>query len=225
MAFRADEAERVGLDRATDYLITRLMGVEPPEKERSLEKLLEILEELGPVVDSYPSWHPLVCNQKAGPLTWPITTPSRECGYKGIDHPQFFANGFIACPYGDGQDLIDSVEALSSHPVANITAERLDVKFYNTEAVSILVKCEWARPLSNSGMIPAALAIPLILEQELPCWRYSDLAETWESMRPYFLGRPHGARSSLFIDQECGLVIKKIWNALINTGMYGPIKV
>ena len=68
-------------------------------------------------------------------------------------------------------------------------------------------------------------AMPLILEQEVPCWKWSERAETWETMRPYLLGTPHGSRSSLFVDQETGQAIKKIWNSLIHTGMFGPVKV
>jgi hypothetical protein len=44
-------------------------------------------------------------------------------------------------------------------------------------------------------------------------------------MQPYLLGAPHGSRSSLFVTQETGQTIKKVWNLLINTGMFGPIKV
>ena len=44
-------------------------------------------------------------------------------------------------------------------------------------------------------------------------------------MRHYFLGSPHGSRSSLFVSQETGQAMKKIWEALIHTGMFGPIKV
>ncbi|MGB5235252.1 MAG: hypothetical protein WBN85_08775, partial [Candidatus Macondimonas sp.] len=75
------------------------------------------------------------------------------------------------------------------------------------------------------GMIPLSIAMPLILEKEVPCWHWAEVAETWETMRPYFLGRPHGGRSSLFVSQETGQAIKKTWNALIFTGMFGPIKV
>lgn len=74
-------------------------------------------------------------------------------------------------------------------------------------------------------MIPLSLAMPLLLEQEVPCWEWSQVAEPWESMRPYFLGTPRGARSSLFVSQETGQAIKKIWEALIYNGMFGPIKV
>lgn len=44
-------------------------------------------------------------------------------------------------------------------------------------------------------------------------------------MRPYFLGTPNGSRSSLFVTQETGQVLKTLWNTIINTGMYGNIRV
>ena len=65
----------------------------------------------------------------------------------------------------------------------------------------------------------------LMLEEEVPCWREAQLAETWETMRYYILGSPHGSRSSLFVNQETGQALKNIWKALIHTGMFGPIKV
>ncbi|WP_290525927.1 hypothetical protein [Alcanivorax sp.] len=183
---------------------------------------MDIVDELGPVVDTYPTWHPLVCNHDGRS---PVTTPSKSCGYRGLDHTRHFFNGFITCPYGDGQEVIDSVNALPIHPIAHITAERLDVKLYNPEATPILVKCNWDKPLGMDGMIPLSIAMPLILEQEIPSWRWAQVAETWETMRYYLLGSPHGARSSLFVNQETGQAIKKIWNSLIYTGMFGPIKV
>jgi hypothetical protein len=89
----------------------------------------------------------------------------------------------------------------------------------------VLVKSTWNKPLLLDGTIPLSVAMPLILEKEIPGWRWAEVAETWETMRPYFWGSPHGARSSLFVNQEANQAIKKIWNALIYTGMYGPIKV
>jgi len=64
-----------------------------------------------------------------------------------------------------------------------------------------------------------------MLQKEVPCWEWATLGETWETMRPYFLGSPHGSRSSLFVNQETALTMKKIWHLLINTGMFGSIKV
>lgn len=224
MAFRADEAAQNGFEEVQRYLIPRVRGTDDPQTEKSKKALQDIVDELGPVVDGYPSWHPLVSNHDAH---HPVRLPSPLCGYKGLDHTRYFANGFITCPYGDGQEVMDSVAALAQvhNSVAVLTAEKLDAQFYNSETTPILVKCEWLIPLSLEGMIPASIAIPMILEKEIPCWRWAQFAETWETMRPYFLGTPHGSRSSLFVSQETGQQIKKVWETLIYTGMFGPIKV
>ena len=63
-----------------------------------------------------------------------------------------------------------------------------------------------------------------MLEQELPCWRWSERAESWAVMRPYLLGAPHGKRSSLFVDQETALAMKKAYMAMVESGMFGPLK-
>lgn len=220
MAFRADEAARAGFDEVVDYFVSR--NTVPAGRARSRAALDDIHDDCGPVVSAYPSWHPLVWHHDDHS---PQTIPSERCGYKGLDHTRYFANGFITCPYNDGQAVFESVANLPAHPAAAITARKLDVELYNSGATAILVKCEWDKPLASDGTIPLSIAIPLILEKEVPCWKWATRAETWESMRPYFLGRPHGSRSSLFVNQESGQAIKKIWDSLIHTGMFGPIKV
>jgi len=220
MAFRADESANSGFELVRNYFVPR--DIEPEEKVRSENVLLDIVDKYGPVVDSYPSWHPLVTHHDD---QCPVTTPSDMCGYKGLDHTRYFVNAFITCPYGDGQEVIDSVDSMPQSLAATVTAERLDVKLYQSHATPILVRCDWIKPISYNGMIPASVAIPLMLQKEVPCWEWATRGETWESMRPYFLGSPHGARSSLFVNQETGLTMKKVWNLLINTGMFGPIKV
>jgi len=220
MAFRADEAANRGFESVKNYLIPR--DIKPDERERSENKLLDIVEKYGPAVDAYPSWHPLVTNHED---EMPATSPSTICGYKGLDHTRYFVNAFISCPYGDGQEILDSVEDLPYSPIATITAERLDVQMYQPDANPILVSCNWEKQISTNHMIPASIAIPLMLQKEVPCWERATRGETWETMRPYFLGSPHGSRSSLFVNQDTALTMKKIWNLLINTGMFGPIKV
>ena len=220
MAFRAEEAAMNGQEEAKRYLVRREFDAK--ERQRSEDAFLDIVEKYGPVVSSYPSWHPLVTHHDDRD---PVTTPDIRCGYKGLDHTRYFRNAFITCPYDDGQDVIDAVDALPSHPFAVITAERLDVKFYSPSATPILVRCDWEKPLARDGMIPASLALPLMLQKEVPCYEWSKVAETWESMRHYFLGSPHGSRSSLFVSQETAMTMKRVWELLINTGMYGPIKV
>ncbi|MFZ6723593.1 hypothetical protein [Undibacterium sp. Ji49W] len=221
MVFRADEAARIGYEQVENYLLPRSREVSEADRAHSKKALLEIANKLGPVIDSYPTWHPLVTHHDS---QHPTTTPSDQCGYKGLDHTRFFANGFITCPYGDGQKIIDSVRELPPQHAATITARILDLKLYNPNATPVLVECIWKKPLEANGMIPLSTAIPLILEKEVPCWEWAQVAETWESMRHYLLGSPHGSRSSLFVSQETGQAIKKVWNELINTGMFGPIK-
>lgn len=221
MAFRADEAARIRNEATENYLLLRPKDASAADRAHSRQRLADIVSEIGPAIDAYPSWHPLVCNHEDNQREL-ARVPNKECGYLGLDHTRFFSNGFITCPYGDGQRVIDSVNALPRHPVAIITAERLDVQFYNSSATPILVKCEWALELED-GMIPLSTAMPLFLEKEVPTCRTAQVAETWETMRPYILGTPHGSRSSLFINQEAGQAMKKVWESLINSGMFGPI--
>jgi len=221
MAFRSEEAAEAGYASAKKYLVPR--DIEPKEREKSEEALAEIVEKIGPAVDSYPTWHPLVMQHDG---RHPERFPSRECGYEGLDHTRYFAHGFITCPYGDGQDVIDSVEKLSANTyhAASLTAERLETPFYSMNATPILVRCEWNEPLELGHLIPKKIAVPLMLEQEMPCWRWSQRAERWDTMRPYLLGEPHGNRSSLFVSQDTALALKKIYLSLVETGMFGPLK-
>lgn len=239
MAFRRDEAIEEGFERAARYLIPKELG--PKEQQELRYDLEDLTDRLGPVVDSYPSWHPLVCNHTAPedrygngfPLD-PITHPGRECGYRELDHTVYFANGFLSCPYhrDNGQEVIDSVngfwqsEATKRYGhVAHIEAERIEKPFYNAGTDPILVVCNWQKPMPNDRTIPKNIAIGLMLEEEVPGWRESQRGETWETMRPYLLGQPCGKRSSLFVDQETGQMMKKVYEALIYSGMYGPLKV
>ncbi|WP_256078355.1 hypothetical protein [Massilia sp. YIM B04103] len=222
MAFRADEAARLGYEDVESYFIPRARDMDEAQRTRSRVALQDLADTLGPVVDAYPSWHPLVSHHEGH---FPVVYPSAQCGYQGLDHTRMFANGFITCPYGDGQEVIDSVQSLPYNPAATITAERLDFQLYNPDVTPIVVKCIWKNGLERDGTIPLATAAALLLAKEIPCWESAQVAETWESMRPYFMGRPHGSRSSLFVNQETGQALKKVWNTIIFTGMFGPIKV
>jgi hypothetical protein len=140
-----------------------------------------------------------------------MTRPSEDCGYLGLDHTIYFASGFLSCPYhkDNGQKIIDSVNELwkskayerYSH-VASIEAERVDKPFYSEGTDPILVVCNWLKPMPNDRTIPKNIAVGLMLENEVPCWRESECGETWESMRPYLIGEPCGKRSSMFLDEE-----------------------
>lgn len=218
MAFRADESASSGYERAKKYLIP--VAFPPDIRAESEEALLDIIDELGPVVEGYPTWHPLVSKHDG---RYPETSPSNRTGYTGLDHTRYFAHGFVTCPYAGAEDVIASALSIDHH-CASISAEELNVRFYAEGAKPILVKCEWKEPLSLGKLIPKRLAVPLMLEQELPCWRWSTRAERWEVMRPYFLGAPHGSRSSLFVDQETALAMKRAYMAMVESGMFGPLE-
>jgi hypothetical protein len=218
MAFRADEAASSGYERTRNYLIP--VTFSPEVRSRSEDVLLDIIDELGPVVEGYPTWHPLVSKHDKRN---PETTPNERTGYRGLDHTRFFAHGFITCPYAGAEDVIESARNIHHH-CATVSAEELDVQFYSDQAKPVLVKCQWSEPLMPGKMIPKKIAVPLMLEQELPCWRGSTRAERWEVMRPYLLGAPHGSRSSLFVDQETALAMKRAYLAMVESGMFGPLK-
>jgi hypothetical protein len=219
MAFRADEAAVSGYEKAKSYLVSRHFS--PALRERSEAALREIVDAIGPAVDGYPTWHPLVAQHDGRN---PEMYPSERTGYVGLDHTRFFAHGFITCPYHGSEKVIESAHKIVCPPGVSISAERLDVPFYMENAEPVLVRCDWERGLEPNHTVPKALAVPLMLEQELPVWRWSSRGETWETMRPYLLGDPHGSRSSLFVTQDTALAIKKIYLSLVESGMFGPVK-
>jgi len=226
MAFRADEESEDGRRRAFEYLITR--HLDPKTRPASEAKLHELIDQFGPVVEAYPSWHPLVSSYEFDPdegPPQPRTTPGHENGYQGLDHTIYLRQAFITCPYGGAKRVIEAVDNLKEHPRFSITAEQIDEPLYMPNATPVLVKCKWFRPMERDGTIPKSLAVPLMLEQEVPGWRKSKVAETWETMSSYILGLPRGSRSSLFVNQETGQALKSIYTTLIYTGMYGPIYV
>ena len=77
VAFRADEAASNGLERVKNYLLPRHLS--PAERERGEKILTEIINKCGPVVEGYPTWHPLVSNHDDRS---PETLPNEECGYR-----------------------------------------------------------------------------------------------------------------------------------------------
>lgn len=219
VAFRADEAAEVGLERAKRYLIPRSLTAD--ERQQAERALSDIVATCGPVIGGYPSWHPLVA--KSLKASDQVTIPSERCGYRGLDHTVYFAHGFVTCPYGDGEEVMHSANDIVGPKDIYVTAEVIDAPFYSNGTTPILVKCEWVADLEKGFTIPKSLAVPLMLEKEVPAWRWSDVGETWENMRSYILGSPHGARSSLFVTQDTALAMKKIYEAMVNSGMYGPI--
>jgi len=223
-AFRAHEAADVGRELAVQEFITRNLSAE--QRKKSEMMLHGLIDQWGPVVSAYPSWHPLVTSSPRKGNSrgiHPQIRPNEKTGYAGLDHTIFLKNAFITCPYGGDETILKSVKELEATSCARIEAEVLGFKLYHEKATPVLVTCEWDEEMEADGTIPKKLAVPLMLEQELPSWRWAQVAESWETMRPYILGSPQGSRSSLFVNQDTGQTLKTIYTALIDTGMYGPV--
>lgn len=224
MAFRAQEESIKGRESAVERFITKYLTQE--KRAQSEQALHRLIDEWGPVVSAYPAWHPIVTSVQGytrEKFSHPHTRPSEKTGYQGLDHTILLKNAFITCPYGGAETILDSVEQLEDTSFAKIRAEALDFELYHRDATPVLVKCIWSHPMETDGTIPKRLAVPLMLEYEVPMWRWSEVAETWATMRSYILGSPHGSRSSLFVNQETGQTLKSLYKTLIETGMFGPI--
>ncbi|RWR31311.1 hypothetical protein D2T31_04735 [Sinirhodobacter populi] len=218
-AFREHEAIERGFEKARRYLVPREST--PAERKKALEVLHDLIDELGPVVDWYPSWHPLVGQHD--PRS-PVRTPSEQCGYKGLDHTVHFAHGFVTCPYHDAEQVISSVASINVPHGASLSAERIDAPLYNSGTQPVIVRCDWETPLELGKLVPKRVAVGLMLDQEIKNWHWTSLGESWETMRGYFLGEPHGARSSLFVSQDTAMAMKRIWLAIIESGVFGPVR-
>ncbi|MCP5647212.1 hypothetical protein NL315_08225 [Klebsiella pneumoniae] len=220
MAFRAEETVTANFEKAYNYLIPNGSSLEERDRIRAI--LQDIVEECGPVVDGYPAWHPFMLD--ADRTKWSPVQPENTSAFSRLDHTIYFRDGILTCPYGNGADeLIETIRSLS-HQDAWFSAEKIkDVVLYNESAVPLLIKCDWnfSEKWEDDGTYPAKVAIALMLEYEVPNWRTAIYRESWEKMRGQLMGYPHGARSSLFVNQQTGQKMKNVWNQLINTGLLG----
>lgn len=211
MEFRYPTASAEANMNAMKYLTQNLSA---PEKGR--EEVESLLKVLGTSITSYPSWHPI------------LTIPRRpgdersDLGslYEGTDHTIFFVRGFVTCPYSE-----DGANALVEHvnTLTGLSAYRTDTKLYSDHAYPVVVEAIEVM-LEADGTIRSRDALAWCVQELVRNAHHAQVAETWWSMRSYLLGEPHGSRSSLLVNQYTGGHMRKILEALNNSGMYGPVK-
>lgn len=223
MAFRANEAKEDGFKKAVQYLLSPKQ-FKTNEIQDGKYWLNDMVDKWGPVVDQYPCWHPLVATGNTN-VYIPPSLPNNDTGYQEIDHTIYLRDAFITCPYSNGNKLMESIDKINFPKFVKVTCEKLDVSLYNEMATPLMVTCSWSNMTTFDQTIPQREAVALMLENELPCWRTAEVAEMWESMRPYFLGQPCGSKSSLFVNPKTGQAMKRAWEAIIFAGVFGPIKV
>lgn len=228
MPFRASESVEAGFQYLQQYFFNVPgNGFSPEEKAKGLETLRALMKRIGPVVDNYPIWHPIVRHAVKTLNLLDRTKPSIETGYEALDHTVCFAHGFISCPYSEkaAAELIASVSKLpTKKDPLSPHAKRLSTPIYAVGACPVLVSCPWpANALLPDRTIAPYYAVSLMLQSLLRLQKYFTEPKSWDDMLPYLLGEPHGRRSSLFINQETGMAMKKVYISLVNGGFFEPM--
>lgn len=218
MAFRAEEAS----DNCFEMAVKQLTPYGSNTKIRTdvRNTLADIAKECGPFVDGYPAWHPFML--ETDPLQYTPMVPSQSKSFEYLDHTVYLANGILTCPYPHAVNpLINSIKSLR-HSCAEFTIHKIDnVTLHAEGTVPLLIKCRWFDGLNDDGTVPSRVALGLMLEREVPPWKNTMYSETWETMKGEILGYPHGARSSLFINQQTGQILKTVWTQLVKAELWG----
>jgi hypothetical protein len=214
MEFRSPVEAAQQNSEAIEYLTK---GLSDPKAGREVVQAL--IEELGNAVDSYPDWHPI------------LTAPPRKSEhhvsslqqletYDGLDHTRQFVRGFVTCPYSDAvaRRVVKTV-----NQIEGLDARQLDSPLYADNAFPVVVSA-WRVTLEADGTIRSRDALAWFVQQAAGEALGAEVAETWWNIRGYILGRPHGSRSSLFVNQHTGGHMRKILEAMNASGMFGPIK-
>lgn len=213
--FRAVNVATEQNKNALEYLVGHL-----EDREAGRKVFDGLLSDLGNVVESYPDWHPILTAPPKDPPCHHVYDLYNVPAYRGIDHTVRFVKGFVTCPYSeDRADKI--VEAVTKIP--ELLAYRLSEPLYADTAYPVVVMANEVE-LEADGTICGRDALMYFIEQLARETRTASVAETWWNVRGLILGSPHGARSSLFVNQHAGAHMRKILEAINNSGVFGPIK-
>jgi len=61
-----------------------------------------------------------------------------------------------------------------------------------------------------------------MLATELEGAERAACTETWDTMKPYLLGTPHGSSQSMFVSDDTSKEIRKMYKAMAASGIFGP---
>lgn len=179
----------------------------------------QLIAELGNATDGYPDWHPILTSPPRDSTEHRSSLQQIEA-YRGLDHTIEFVRGFVTCPYSDeaADRLVSAVNA-----APNLEARRLFEPLYSDQAYPVVVTA-WNVELEADGTIRSRDALRWFVSLSASEAADAQVAETWWNIRSYILGSPHGSRSSLFVNQHTGAHMRKILEAMNESGMFGPIK-
>jgi hypothetical protein len=214
MEFRASKSAEELKVESRKYLTHRLKDAASGEAE--FDKLIA---ELGNCVESLPWWHPILTRAVDDNDDEPMFISDTKL-YQGADHTQYFVKGFVTCPYGE-DEANKLVEKVSK--VEGLCAYRLDTSLYANNTYPVVVEA-YEVTLEADGTINNKDAIGWFMQTVVKKAHAAQRAETWWNMQSLILGNPHGTRSSLFVNQYTGGHMKKLLEAMNNSGIFGPIK-
>lgn len=214
MEFRAPTVAAQQNAKAFAYLTKNLK-----DREAGRRQVERLIQELGNAVVIYPDWHPILTVPPRSGAEH-ISSLSQLNTYEELDHTTEFVRGFVTCPYsneGAGR-LIEAVRM-----VAGLYAYRLEEPLYANGTYPVVVEATNVE-LEADGTIRSRDALAWFTQQMAGEATRAQVAETWWNIRSNILGAPHGSRSSLFVNQHTGVHMRKILDAMNNSGMFGPIK-
>jgi hypothetical protein len=225
MSFRADEDAEENLESTIEYLTD---GVKPDGHKYVSDTIRAIAKMYGPVVRSYPIWHPLVNNSVSRDLHLGVN--ATPINVFRTDHTVYFANAVLSTNHGRLNERMLDLMKFTTHEAALFHISRYS-GLYADGATSALLSCRFndADLSEEDGKVRYAKAstrsaVGMMLQSEVPAWIDAECAEPWNVMRPYLLGEPCGAVSSHFVSEETGVVMRRVWNTLVAAGLWGKDK-
>lgn len=216
MEFRANQSAIRLNTRAAEYFTKNLSA-----REKGIDLFNQVRERLGNAVESLPDWHPVLTAPPDRPqLHWHASNYSTLPTYSLCDHTREFVRGMLTCPYSeaDADKLVEEVNR-----VPGLNAERLKGALYMDNASPVLIEAVEVE-MEADGTIRSRDALAWFVQTTVKHAREAQVAETWWNVRHLALGRPHGAQSSLLVNDFTGRHIRKILETLNDSGMFGPVK-
>ncbi|HAJ19056.1 MAG TPA: hypothetical protein DCL95_03185 [Rhodospirillaceae bacterium] len=216
MEFRANQSAARLNSQAADYFTENLS-----DRVIGLELFNQVRERLGNAVESLPDWHPILTAPPERPQHhWHASNYSSLPIYDLCVNTREFVRGILTCPNSevDADKLVEVV-----NQVQGLNAERLESALYRDSAFPVLIEA-WEVELEADGTIRSRDALAWFVQATVKHAREAQVAETWWNVRQLTLGSPHGARSSLLVNDYTGRYMRKILETLNDSGIFGPIK-
>lgn len=223
MPFRSNESAEAGLTRAIQYLARSSMrDMSKTEMENAEEYLRNVVHEIGPVVDSYPNWHPFVRHFCSSLHDYLHNIPRNDQGFQGLDHTIFFSHGLITCPYVEDSvnKLFQSVDLMNKKFDLSLECSRIDVNLYNKQVFPVLIKSDKCYELETDLTIKKTSAVKMFCQLLVDTIGCSYSTFDWKDFSPCILGTPSGGRSSLFVNEETGQTLKSIFTLLVKQKVF-----